>query len=528
MTSSPDAARDDLPPALSSMWRLCVLGYRHEPGLMLDRIRAVAALGAARRAARALAQAARPGPARTAAAPALRRGDRPRPLRDGHVVPPHRQHPRPAAVPRQGDDRPGSARRAPARLDRDDRAPRAPRPSRSALDAAQPDLRPRSHVHVRLRDRRLDPPARRDDRPARVDSSGARAAGGLRPPHGAHLDMAAHGRARRPGARRPVRPPRPSPLRDGDNGGAGERGARPGHRRAPRRPAPGGLGAVVRPDRGRALGLRRVALARLGDLRRRLRRRDRLRGDAPGSTPGNVLLVLAAGSRLSAYVGATVGEIGFLRGFWMDGSRRLAWLEDYAASFVAAADRRCPARCTRASACTTCRSPIRDLAPRARRRLADLASNWWFFFFLGADDVLLAHGRAWCADARAAEGPPRGRPCRVARRVFSAASASVGRGGPLVALVEGRVDEVAVEALARQLPAERGRAAGPAAVAPGHPGTRERLVVEVAQRPQPDAGSPRRGPRVAHGDQARPQLVRGARAHAEQRGTGRQAPHPDR
>ena len=45
---------------------------------------------------------------------------------------------------------------------------------------------------------------------------------------------------------------------------------------------------------------------------------------------GQVLLVLAAGARLSAYIGATVGEIGFLRGFWMDGSRRLAWLEDYA------------------------------------------------------------------------------------------------------------------------------------------------------------------------------------------------------
>jgi len=29
---------------------------------------------------------------------------------------------------------------------------------------------------------------------------------------------------------------------------------------------------------------------------------------------GDVLLLLAAGSRLSAYVGATVGEIGFLRG----------------------------------------------------------------------------------------------------------------------------------------------------------------------------------------------------------------------
>ena len=56
------------------------------------------------------------------------------------------------------------------------------------------------------------------------------------------------------------------------------------------------------------------------------------------SSPGNVLLVLAAGARLSAYVGATVGEIGFLRGIWMDGSRRLAWLEDYAASLGASAD----------------------------------------------------------------------------------------------------------------------------------------------------------------------------------------------
>jgi ATP-binding cassette subfamily B protein len=57
-----------------------------------------------------------------------------------------------------------------------------------------------------------------------------------------------------------------------------------------------------------------------------------------GAPAGDVLLVLAAGSRLSAYIGATVGEIGFLRGFWMDGSRRLAWLEDYAASFEASAD----------------------------------------------------------------------------------------------------------------------------------------------------------------------------------------------
>ena len=53
---------------------------------------------------------------------------------------------------------------------------------------------------------------------------------------------------------------------------------------------------------------------------------------------GDVLLILAAGARLSSYIGATVGEIGFLRGIWLDGSRRLVWLENYAASFDAGAD----------------------------------------------------------------------------------------------------------------------------------------------------------------------------------------------
>ncbi len=63
--------------------------------------------------------------------------------------------------------------------------------------------------------------------------------------------------------------------------------------------------------------------------------------------PSSVLLLLAAGARLSAYIGATVGEIGFLRGFWMDGSRRLAWLEDYAESFNAGADAKVPERMQR-------------------------------------------------------------------------------------------------------------------------------------------------------------------------------------
>jgi ATP-binding cassette subfamily B protein len=62
------------------------------------------------------------------------------------------------------------------------------------------------------------------------------------------------------------------------------------------------------------------------------------------ASPGEVLLVLAAGARLSAYIGATVGEIGFLRGIWLDGSRRLAWLEDYVAALAQDADAPVPDR----------------------------------------------------------------------------------------------------------------------------------------------------------------------------------------
>jgi ATP-binding cassette subfamily B protein len=59
---------------------------------------------------------------------------------------------------------------------------------------------------------------------------------------------------------------------------------------------------------------------------------------------GDVLLVLAAGSRLSMYVGQTVQEANFLRGFWLDASRRLAWLEDYAAAASERADLPVPDR----------------------------------------------------------------------------------------------------------------------------------------------------------------------------------------
>ena len=49
-----------------------------------------------------------------------------------------------------------------------------------------------------------------------------------------------------------------------------------------------------------------------------------------GASAPDVLLVLTASSRLAQYVGQTVSEANFLRGIWMDASKRLAWLEDYA------------------------------------------------------------------------------------------------------------------------------------------------------------------------------------------------------
>jgi ATP-binding cassette subfamily B protein len=65
---------------------------------------------------------------------------------------------------------------------------------------------------------------------------------------------------------------------------------------------------------------------------------------ALSAPPSDVLLTLAAGSRLSFYVSATVGELGFLRGIWMDAARRLAWLEDYALSTGGSTDCAVPSR----------------------------------------------------------------------------------------------------------------------------------------------------------------------------------------
>ena len=66
-----------------------------------------------------------------------------------------------------------------------------------------------------------------------------------------------------------------------------------------------------------------------------------------GAPAGDVLLTLTAGSRLSFYVGGAVGEIGFLRGVWMDAAIRLAWLEEYARASGASADQPAPDRLRR-------------------------------------------------------------------------------------------------------------------------------------------------------------------------------------
>jgi ATP-binding cassette, subfamily B, bacterial len=68
--------------------------------------------------------------------------------------------------------------------------------------------------------------------------------------------------------------------------------------------------------------------------------------DRLGRSEAAVLLVVVAGGRLSQYVAAAVGELGFLRGFWLDSARRLAWLEDYAAAIDEDADLAPPDRLT--------------------------------------------------------------------------------------------------------------------------------------------------------------------------------------
>ncbi len=55
-------------------------------------------------------------------------------------------------------------------------------------------------------------------------------------------------------------------------------------------------------------------------------------GTVQDATAGEMMLVLVAGSRLSQYVSLAASDMHFFRTIWLDCSRRLAWLEDYAAT----------------------------------------------------------------------------------------------------------------------------------------------------------------------------------------------------
>src|SRR5947209_8704418 len=61
------------------------------------------------------------------------------------------------------------------------------------------------------------------------------------------------------------------------------------------------------------------------------------------SSPGNVLLAVAAGANLSQYLGVTVGQTEFLR-WTLDAAQRLVWLEDFAAAHGGNPDQPVPER----------------------------------------------------------------------------------------------------------------------------------------------------------------------------------------
>ena len=143
-----------------------------------------------------------------------------------------------------------------------------------------------------------------------------------------------------------------------------------------------GVGGLVRPGGPRPLAHRpcgtSLGWALFGaGLRRRGRVRRRRASTARRAT---CCSCWPPARGLSAYVGATVGEIGFLRGIWMDGARRLAWLEDYAAALVADADVPVPERArATASRSSTCRSPTRAPTGSCSRTCRSTCppARWW-------------------------------------------------------------------------------------------------------------------------------------------------------
>ena len=226
----------------------------------------------------------------------------------------------------------------------DHRAPGAARLPRPPVGAAQPDLRPRPHVHVAVLDLRVDPARRRSRSPCSPPST-RRCCCSRWPPCRPSLTS-----GWRPAVERAVEERVAADARLAAHLFQTATTAAPGKEvRAT------GIGSRLVRDR-RAAWERwyaPVAAARNGSAAWHALAWAAFGAAYVGAIvfvaaalrrpAGDVLLVLAAGSRLSAFIGAAVSEIGFLRGIWMDGSRRLCWLEDYAAGLRADGDREAPA-----------------------------------------------------------------------------------------------------------------------------------------------------------------------------------------
>ena len=366
MTSSsdaPDRSRRPLPPALPSMWRLCKLGYRHEPRLIVAAFVAGAARGAAGRAAGAVVQAARRGRARAAT---RTRATRRRSALGVSATATWFLRTVSTRVQRRFRDKVTIALEshvAPllasiatiAHQERPDYLDRL-------VGAAQSGVRARPHVHVAVLDVRLDPAARRHDRAARLDSSGAGAAGALRAAAGAHLDVAAgasSARAQERGAQSSRLARHLFGLATTAAPGKEVRVTGIGERLIAR--APRGLGALATarspPRAGRSAVWHALAWAIFGaayvgavvfvasGLRRRAGRRaagagGRARASRPMSARRSARSASCAASGWTA-------------------RSRLAWLEDYAASLACdGRPRRRRLDWQRASASSTSRSPI--------------------------------------------------------------------------------------------------------------------------------------------------------------------------
>jgi len=106
----------------------------------------------------------------------------------------------------------------------------------------------------------------------------------------------------------------------------------------------GPLAAAVPAPGAGEMGLGDLAVGRPGLVWDGLCRGRGVYGAGGVAAAGSVTLVLAAGSRLSQYIAQTVTQTQFFRSIWLDVSRRLAWLENYAQQAAAGAGHPAPAQ----------------------------------------------------------------------------------------------------------------------------------------------------------------------------------------